>query len=180
MKADEVVSLLLAQPETVAAAVMDREAEEEALGEEYTVGTSSGMPLDNQALKAALKKHAFVCLAFREPLRFSDAHTMQMVGEDGKIIGFDIRLEDRHLYEERPDVVWLSDDFPLFTGGDMPLGQATMVMLPQHLACLDGKLPDHVVVVPATTVDRLLRRRYGIERSPRIATAIVCFDEGPA
>ena len=175
MEPEEVAEMLRQHPQTVSVSIMDREATEEALGEESCVGTSSGIVLVNEALKAALKKKHFICTAFRGSIGFSDEHSMQMIDQTGRVIGFDIRPEDRHLYEDRSDVVWLSDDFPMFNSEAISSGKVEMVMLPRHLACLMKPLPDHVVVIPATTVDWLLRKRFQIPLNCQIATSIVAF-----
>jgi hypothetical protein len=145
--------------------------------EESVEDTSFGMPLDNRALQACRERSGHIIVvcdyAFEQPTE----HVMIMEDDTGGLIGFDIPPGRIGEFEDRTDLIWLSDDFVLSMDADYDV--AKVVMLPQSVNCVcsaDGAA-DPVVMYPATTTDMYIREQLCIDAdSADIATAVLSFN----
>jgi len=145
-------------------------------GEESEVSTSSGMPLENRALKETMSRREHVCVLFGKPFDTPDHHEVLMMNEKDQIVGFDVPAGMRSKYEGREDLVWMSEDFamdPNSIGGEI-----RVVLVAQELSCIgkeDGA-ERPVAMYPSPSTDMLLRSALSFDRSGKYATAVVSFD----
>ena len=134
--ADEcgLLSALRSMAGVVGAEPLDGDLVDEVCRIESSIrAVSGGMEVENRGILdcAAMGRHyALFCDAsFPRP----EQVTMQMVDELGEVIGHDVPPGMRNLFENRDDVVWISDGFVIYPGliGNR---DARMVMLSSRLS----------------------------------------------
>lgn len=145
--------------------------------EESTVVSSFGTPVDNSGLRDCMRRgHMFVALVNDE---FWVPPTMTMVlrNAEGETVGHDIPADRIDEFMSRNDIVFLSDNFVMYSDKDMG-GAPVMEMLSQQYAGEDGSLPTETSAVlwyPSPTSGQLISRFLEADLGA-LATAIVGID----
>lgn len=145
--------------------------------EESTVVSSFGTPVDNSGLRDCMERgHMFVALV-NDEFWVPPTTTMVLRNADGETVGHDIPADRMDEFMSRGDVMFLSDNFVMYSDKDM--GDApVMEMLSQQYAGEDGSLPAETSAVlwyPSPTSGQLISRFLEADLGA-LATAIVGID----
>ena len=141
---------------------LDRTILEELREEESKVRAMGDIEVDNQGFKQALERDSVICI---------------VESGNGELIGEEVFPFTMKKYENRDDVVFLSDGFVLFpkvkaTGGE------TFIMPPVSFPELNESngCKDVISCSPAPTSDLKIRSYYGLEDDSRLASVLVAFN----
>ncbi len=156
---------------------LDREILEKLREEEAKVRAMGNIEVDNQGFKQALERDSVICIVKDPRFRPPPEPTVILVSHNGNVIGEEVFPFTAKKYENREDVVWLSDGFVLFplvesTGGEQ------FVMPPVSFPELNegNGCCDVVSCSPAPTSDLMIKNHYGITDNPKIASVLVAFN----
>ena len=98
-----------------------------------------------------------------------------MEDESGKTVAFDIPPGKQGEFENRPGLVWVSDDFVMLEDGDA----VKVVMHPQPINCIGAAqgVKNPIVFYPAPTTFEYMAEKLGYsDKDPMVALAVVAFD----
>lgn len=143
---------------------------------EEDVKAGSGMPLRNDSLIESKKRPGHLIVVHRDGLDGRQPfHSVTWETGDGKIVAFDVPDALRHEVEGRDDLIWISDDFVMETSSD--IADVVCVLHPAPVSFIGENegVKDPIFMYPATPVDQLIRRKYSVESSPELATAVLSF-----
>ena len=153
---------------------LDDDFIEEIKNEDLSVETSFGMPIDNQALLECFSRDFALCLYADYSFEHPVDSTMMMKDSKGNVVGHDIADGQMEEYQTREDLIWISDNFVMYT--DVNMGEdLRLVMMPQKYLgfSYDDGVLEATLFYPMPTTDCLIKNRYGDPMDPQIATAIM-------
>lgn len=156
---------------------LDKDILEELRREESTVRAMGNIEVDNRGFNEALKRESVICIVKDPRFRPPPEPTVVLETSDGEIIGEEVFPFTMHKYENRTDVVWLSDGFVLFPQ-IMAKGGEQFVMPPVSFPELNESngCKDVVSCSPAPTSDLMIKKHYGLVDNPKIASVLVAFN----
>ena len=129
MDLDQFIEKLSSETGVVRIEVMPDELMDEIVMEESTVEAAGGMKVINTGLEDCLRRKVRLCVFTDTDFIMPECPTMRMLDADGNIIGHDLSPGMIEEYSSREDVMFLSDDFIVYSDADM-CGDASMEMLP--------------------------------------------------
>jgi len=144
---------------------------------ESNVKASLGISVKNTGLEECLKREHIICIIKNTSFRPPPESTVLLVGDDELIMGQEVLPGQEKHFKDRDDVIWLSDEFVIFVNR-RPRKSECFVMPPvsfPELECLDG-VKNVVSCSPSAVGDITLRRYYGMDDDPRLASILVGFD----
>ena len=175
--ADEcgLLSALRSMAGVVGAEPLDGDLVDEVCRIESSIkAVSGGMEVENRGILdcAAMGRHyvLFCDASFPRP----EQVTMQMVDELGEVIGHDVPPGMRDLFENRDDVVWISDGFVIYPGliGNR---DARMVMLSSRLSVPGLSGTEAVSFYPSASSAEAIGSRFGVS-DPKVAAVVLGVD----
>ncbi|MDR0198797.1 MAG: hypothetical protein LBI08_03540 [Methanomassiliicoccaceae archaeon] len=149
----------------------------ELRGEEAKVKGTMDIGVINEGFNEALERQRVICIVKDKRFRPPPEPTVVLRGNDGAILGVEVFPWTSHLYEGRDDLVWMGDGFVVFPDVAVNGGEA-FVMPPVSFPELhsgNGCL-NVISCSPAPTSDVRIKRYYGLEDDPKLATILVAFD----
>ena len=150
---------------------------EEIKDEDLSVNTSFGMPIDNQALHNCFSRDYALCLYADYSFEHSNHSMMVMKDSLGNVIGHDVAECQMKEYQDKEDLIWISDNFVIYTNVSMD-NDLRLVMTPQEyrgFSSDDGVL-EATVFYPMPTTDCIIKKKYGNPNNSQIATVIMGID----
>lgn len=174
---DAISKILSSVEGAVDAVVMDDRITDAIRGEEDSVRSSTGVDVINEAFNQAVGRDVRICIFCDRDIADHDGSAMTLEDLDGNVLGRTLSHEEVQEYRSRPDVIFVSDDFVMFTDV-IPSGGERFVMKPMGFPVLgeaDG-CRDVVMCSPAPSSDAMLKRYYGRDPAEDIATLIVGYD----
>jgi len=134
-------------------------------GFEYSPPSNGFLPVDAVGFREVIDSQlSFVVLNGGGGISFKTEPFMQLVDSRGAVVGHDIPLSEKHLYDS-PDYIWISDD--LFF--DVKKVQGYEMKCEIHAMKLDTDfLPDDVsarVHFPCTSSVEFLIDRFGLDEN---------------
>lgn len=144
---------------------------------ERGVIVSGGMEYDNRALDACYQKDALMCIFCDGLVEEQKEISMVMMDDFGNITGNDVPLCMMDEYRGRKDVIWLSENFVLYTKAKQ-LSESRIVMLPRRFHAfsnLEG-ISDPICFYPNITSDVILKNRFLDKCDPNMCSLIIGFD----
>lgn len=151
---------------------------EEVVAEERKVTAVGGsMPVIQTGMEECRRRSTRVCVFCEVSFKLDDCVSMRMVDEAGNVVGHDIPRKDALRYMKMDNVVFISEDFIVYSDAPMQ-GSTAMEMLARPYTGTGGWLPKEmgaVIWFPATTSSDIIRRHFG-EMSSDYATGIVALD----
>ena len=139
---------------------------DEIVTEESTVEAAGGMKVVNTGLDDCLKRDIRLCVFTDPDFIMPDCPTMNMLDADGNVIGHDLPQSMLEEYCQRDDVMFLSDDFIIYSNADI-CGDASMVMLPIRYRGTDDWIQeewDAVLWYSSSTSSEILSSHFGETR----------------
>ncbi|MDD4244938.1 MAG: hypothetical protein PHI62_02055 [Candidatus Methanomethylophilaceae archaeon] len=158
---------------------LDQEILRKIKEEEATVKATGDIAVQNKGFEEALKRKRIACIVKNTRFRLPPEPTVVLLSTDGKLMGVEVFPQTAKEYQDREDVVWLSDGFVVFT--DIVPGEGeneVFVMPPVSFPELNESngCANVVSCSPAPTCDKMIREYAGMEDDPRLASILVAFD----
>ncbi|MCL2607894.1 MAG: hypothetical protein FWD92_05025 [Methanomassiliicoccaceae archaeon] len=145
--------------------------------EESKVKGSMNISILNEGFNEALKRENVICIVKNKTFRPPPEPTVILRSDDGHIMGEEVFPHTMHLYEGREDLIWMGDAFVVFPTVAAKGGE-TFVMPPIPFVELNESNGcfDVISCSPAPTSDVMIKKHYGLEDDPKLATILVAFD----
>lgn len=146
--------------------------------EESQVKAAGGsMDVENIGLDECCQRELRICIMTDPNFEFDDDGYMSMLDEEDHILGHTIRLFQSEEYSTKPNIVFLSDDFILYT--DVPVvGKQRFVMSSIPYRGEDDWIPGEassILWFPCPTSSDILSEFMG-GRSRDLATGILALN----
>lgn len=146
--------------------------------EEAKVRAVGDIVVDNIGFSTALTRQHVIAIVKDPRFRPPPEPTVELHSADGKILGVEVFPFTAQQYLNRSDVVWLSDAFVMFPtvkgeGGEIFV--MPCVSFPELNAGNGCK--DVMSCSPAPTCDLMMRKYYGLEDDPKLASVLVGFND---
>lgn len=157
---------------------LDDEILEKLREEEKDVKAILDIDVINEGFNEVLKRDYVLCIIKNTRFRPPPEPTVLLVSDKGVILGREVFPHDREEFDNRDDVVWLSEDFVMFPdakGG----GKEFFIMPPVSFPELNEELgcKDVVSCSPSPTSDVMLKKYYNLKDDPRLASILVGFND---
>lgn len=152
---------------------------EQLRAEEATVRAGAGnIQVDNRGFSMALERQHVICIVKDPRFRPPPEATVILVDSSGNLLGTEVFPFNSKEYEDREDTVWLSDGFVVFPEV-VGNGKEAFVMPPVSFPELNESngCKDVISCSPAPTSDLMIKRHYGYEDDPRLASILVAFND---
>ena len=145
--------------------------------EDLSVNTSFGMPIDNQALYNCFSRDFTLCLYADYTFEHSDCSIMMMKDSLGNVIGHDVAECHIKEYQDKEDLIWISDNFVIYTNVSMD-NDIRLVMMPREYRgfSFDDGVSEASIFYPMPTTDSIIRNKYGDLKDSQVATVIMGID----
>ena len=133
----------------------------------------------NQGLEECLTRQHVICIIKNKSFRPPPEPTVLLVTGDGVRLGEEVLPGDRKRFENRPEVVFLSEDFVVYTdrmGTEREYFLMPPVSFPE-VAAIEG-VSNVVSCSPSPPSDMKLREVHGVDDDPKLASILIGFDCG--
>ncbi len=159
---------------------LDKDILEELRKEEATVRAMGNIEVDNQGFNEALKRDSVICIVKDPRFRPPPEPTVVLLSGCGDLLGEEVFPFTAKKYENREDVVWLSDGFVVFPYVKADGGEQ-FVMPPVSFPELNESNGSYNVIScsPAPTSDLKIKQHYGLVDNPKLASVLVAFNRSP-
>jgi len=156
---------------------LDRDILKQVREEETKVRAMGNIAVDNVGFSEALKRENVICIVKDPRFRPPPEPTVILESGNGEIIGEEVFPFTAHKYADKQDVVWLSDGFVMFPSVKAD-GSETFTMPPVSFPELNPSngCKDVISCSPAPTCDLMIRKHYGLEDNPKLASVLVAFN----
>lgn len=161
----------------VKAFYLDKEILAEVKEEESKVRAMGDIEVVNEGFNQALKRDSVICIVKDPRFRPPPEPTVTLISGNGKLLGEEVFPFTMKQFENRDDVVWLSDGFVLFPKEKADGGEQ-FIMPPVSFPELNESngCKDVISCSPAPTCDLMIRKHYGLEDDAKLASVLVAFN----
>lgn len=178
MEVGAAISKILGEVEgAVDAVVFDDDIAAIIKREEETVRSQVGVDVINRAYEETYKRKVRICIFCDRKISTHDDSSLTLEDPEGNVLGMILPPSKISEYQDRSDVIWVSDDFIMFP--DIPpMGGERFVLHPMGFSTLkkeDGCY-DVVMSSPAPSSDILIKKHYGVSLKEDLATMIVGYN----
>lgn len=174
---DEILELLSRLEGVVKVFSVEGEILKRIMEIESQVRAVMNIEVRNTGVEECLKRNHIVCIIKDSRFRPPPEPTVLLVGDDGIILGKEVIPSDTHDYKNDENVVFLSDDFIVFT--DRKPNEKEYFLMPPvrfpELERLEG-VCNVVSCSLSAPSDYLLRKHYNLQDDPKLASILVGFD----
>lgn len=156
---------------------LDQEILEQVREEEAKVRAMGSIAVDNRGYSEALKRECVICIVKDPRFRPPPEPTVVLESGNGEIIGEEVFPFTAKKYADKQDIVWLSDGFVMFPTIEAT-GSESFVMPPVSFPELNpgNGCKDVISCSPAPTCDLMIRKHYGMQDNPKLASVLVAFN----
>lgn len=174
---DEILELLSSLEGVVKVFPVEGEILKKIMEIESQVKAVMNIEVRNTGVEECLKRDHVICIIKDSRFRPPPEPTVLLVGDDGIILGKEIVPSDTHDYKNDENVIFLSEDFVVFTDRK-PKKKEYFLMPPVRFPELEELEGVHNVVScsPSAPSDYLLRKHFNLEDDPKLASILVGFD----
>lgn len=157
---------------------LDQEVLAELKAEEATVRSTMDIGVINEGFNEALVRQRVICIVKDPRFRPPPEPTVILRGDDGTLMGTEVFPHTAKDYQSREDVIWLSDGFVVFPD-KKAANEEKFVMPPVSFPELNlgNGCTDVVSCSPSPTSDLIIKKHYGLEDDPKLATILVAYNE---
>jgi len=144
---------------------------------ESGIKATLGLQVKNRGLEECLKRQYIICIIKARRFRPPPEPTVLLMGDEDLIAGEEVVPSNKHKFEDREDVIYLSEEFVLYLDRK-PKSKEYFVMPPVSFPELE-EIPGVSNVVscsPSAPADMTLRQLHGFKDDPRLASILVGFD----
>ncbi|OPY31722.1 MAG: hypothetical protein A4E32_01324 [Methanomassiliicoccales archaeon PtaU1.Bin124] len=174
---DEAVRIIKGMQGVLQVFPLGEETREGVLQVERCIKSQMGMQVKNEGMEQCMKRQFVLCILKNGTFRPPPEPTVQLIADDGIVIGTEIIKGDHHKYKDRDDLIWLSEDFVLYKDA-RPKHQEYFFMPPVSFPELADELGFRNVVScsPSPPGDMVIKNHHKIVDDPKNATILVGFD----
>jgi hypothetical protein len=177
---EKAVDILRNTKGVVGVFIMDDDVSNKVLAEERSVISITGMDVQNIAFEEVMKREHRVCIVydngfFEEP---KGTPVIMIVNSSNEVVGTAVPEDMFEEYSKRNDIIWVSDDFVLFTNSNTD-GTERFVLPPCKYDALSEKegCRDAIFSSPATTSDILMKNHFGVSTCQKTSTIVIGFNK---
>ena len=158
---------------------LDKEVLDQMRSEEEKVTAMGNIAVHNNGFSEALKRDRVIAIIKDPRFRPPPEPTVVLLSDKGEVMGLEVFPFTAKEYENREDVVWLSDAFVLFPNVK-GMGGENFVMPPVSFPELNESngCRDVISCSPAPTCDLLMRKYYDLKDDPKLASVLVGYNDG--
>ncbi len=135
------------------------------------------LTVDNEGIKETLKRGHVACIIKDKGFRAPPHATVQLVDDEGVVIGREILPGEKFEVNDKAKHVFLGKDFVVFV--DRSSGKGARFLLPpipfKEVESLSG-VRDVCSSSPSTVGDMYIRKSAGLKDDPKLASILVGFD----
>jgi len=146
---------------------------------EKQIRATLGIEVKNTGVEECLKRNHIICIIKDRRFRPPPEPTIYLVADDGTILGQEVLEKDKFKFQCADDVIFLSDDFVVFTDRRPKPGSKEFFLMPPvrfpEVEEIDG-VKNVVSCSPSPLGDLLIRKVHGITDDPKLASVLVGFD----
>jgi hypothetical protein len=174
---DEALQIILGMKGVLRAFQLSQETREGVLQVERNIKSQMGMEVKNEGIEQCMQRQHVFCILKNGTFRPPPEPTVQLIADEGEVIGTEIIIGDHHKYKDRDDVIFLSDDFVLYKDAK-PKHREFFFMPPVSFPELkdDAGYRKVVSCSPSPLGDMVIKNHYQIVDDPKNATILVGFD----
>jgi len=174
---DKAIGIIEGMRGTLKVFPLDEETREGILKVEKNIKSQMGMEVKNEGLEQCLTRRHVLCILKNKTFRPPPEPTVQLIADEGVVIGTEILPGQHDQYKDRDDVLWLCEDFIVFK--DQQPKQREFFLMPPvsfpELKAIDG-VDAIVSCSPSPLGDIIIKNRYGLDDDPKNATILVGFN----
>jgi len=151
---------------------------QELKAEEATVKSSLDIGVINEGFNQALERDKVICIVKDARFRPPPEPTVILRGDNGLLLGVEVFPHTAKEYQDRNDIIWLSDGFVVFPEIKAEKSES-FVMPPVSFPELNPGNGCHDVVScsPSPTSDVIIKKSKGIKDDPKLASILVAYNE---
>ncbi|HEX7392623.1 MAG TPA: hypothetical protein VF374_06725 [Thermoplasmata archaeon] len=135
------------------------------------------LTVQNEGIREALKRSHVACIIKDKGFRAPPHATVQLVNDDGVVIGREILPGERFEPDGKGKHVFLGKDFVVFA--DRSSGKGARFLLPpipfKEVASIGG-VTNVCSSSPSTVGDMFVRKGTGLKDDPKLASILIGFD----
>lgn len=159
---------------------LDKEIMEKVKAEEATVRAVGNIDVNNEGFNQALQREKVICIVKDPRFRPPPEPTVILMASDGTCMGVEVFPETAKQYQDKDNILWLSDGFVIFTDV-MPAENSTQtfIMPPVSFPELNESngCKDVISCSPAPTCDKMIREWHGMDDNGKFASILVAYNE---
>jgi hypothetical protein len=174
---EQAIGIIKGMSGTLQVFPLDEETREGILQVERTIKSQMGMEVKNEGLEQCLHRRYVLCILKNKQFRPPPEPTVQLLADEGTVIGTEVLPGQHGQYQGRDDILWLCEDFVVYMDRQ-PTKREYFFMPPvsfPELQDIDG-VDNIVSCSPSPLGDIIIKNRYGIEDDPKNATILVGFN----
>jgi len=158
---------------------MDDEVSRSVFDVEKSVRTRTNNDYKNIGYDIAMERKHRICVFYDDTYIFGKRSILKLMDSEGTIMGTSLLPEEIPEYQERDDVIWVSEDFVVFpeiTGK----GEEAFVLFPFEIHEIEENVPGTTFVIgtsPTTSSDEVLKHKFNKPMVKGMYTMIVAFDD---
>ena len=175
----DVIDYLLTVDGVLDAYEMDDEVSNAVFEVEKSVRTSTNHDYKNVGYDFAMKRKHRICVFYDDTYIFGVRSVLKLMTTDGTIMGTNLAPEEIPEYRKRDDVLFISEDFVVFTNV-IGKGEEAFVLFPFEIHEIEENVPGTKNVIgtsPTTSSDDVLKQRFGKPVVKGMYTMIIAFDD---
>lgn len=176
-KMNEIIDMLTKMKGALYVFEVNPESKEDIIDIERNMKGSLGLKVVNQGMEECLKRQHVICIIKNRSFRPPPESTVLLMTAEGIVLGEEILPGDRKRFENVPGIVFLSEDFVVYTdrkGESKEYFLMPPVSFPEVAAIEDCR--NVVSCSPSPPSDMKLREVHGVEDDPKLASIMIGFD----
>ena len=157
---------------------MDEDISQRIWDIEKSVRTKIDKDYKNIGYDIAMERMHRVCVFYDDTYIFGVRSILKLMTTDGTIMGTNLAPEEIDLYKGRDDVIWVSEDFIVFTDV-IGKGEEMFVLYPFEIHEIESNVPCSKNVIgtsPTTSSDTALKEHFGKPLTKGMYTMVIAFD----
>ena len=158
---------------------MDDEVSEAVFEVEKSVRTRTNHDYKNIGYDFAMERKHRICVFYDDTYIFGIRSILKLMTSDGTIMGTNLAPEQIPEYQNRDDVIFISEDFVVFTNV-IGKGEEAFVLFPFEIHEIEDNVPGTTSVIgtsPTTSSDEILKHKFNKPMSEGIYTMVIAFDD---
>ena len=158
---------------------MDDKISDDVWSIEKSVRTKNDSDYRNVGYDMAMERKHRICVFYDDTYIFGVRSVLKLMTTDGTIMGTNLAPDEIEQYKGRDDVLWVSDDFIVFTNV-IGKGEEMFVLYPHDLHEIEENVPGSHSVIgtsPTTSSDAALKEKFGKPMTRGIYTMVIAFND---
>ncbi|MDD1747591.1 MAG: hypothetical protein LUQ16_07505 [Methanomassiliicoccales archaeon] len=177
-KVEQVIKLLKGMEGSIHVFKLDDATREKVVEIESQVKATLGISCLNLGVEKCLKRQNVIVVIKDSRFRPPPEPTVLLIADKGEVVlGREIFPHERKEFEDKPNVIFLSQDFIVYTD-KMPKTKELFVMPPVSFPEV-AELPGVINVVscsPSPPADMYVRAAHGLPDDPKLASILIGYD----